>query len=153
MLLNILQLDDFKWLGNASIESIRLLREQGEMQNLRYVFKTELDEMANASDDEFEEVAQQVKYNLETALRQHESELNNLDKTYNKKYGLDVAGIVIGTISGVSSMHNPLIPSILSTIGGVSLIDLFRNYLDFRETRKELQQKPVGILFEAKKTV
>lgn len=150
LVLNALQLDDFKWLGNVPIDEIFKLREKGELQEIRNIFRTEIKEIENCSDEEFNDVVNQVKYNLETAFKKHQSEVSGLEQKYKRKIKMDKAGLLVGgTISAVSSMFPPL-TALGMLIGGAGGADFLRTYIEYRKEKEELRKKPVGLLFNAK---
>jgi len=148
--MNVLQLEDFRWLGNVPIDSLREVREDGEMQSMRDMFRKELGEIENVDDDAFEEVANQVKYNLETEFRRHEASLDRLDKKYRRGTLLDLSGIITGSVLAFCAIFYPLAGIIGAGVGGAGFLDLFKRYLEDREVNAQLKKKPIGILFEAR---
>ena len=156
LIISSLQQEDLKWLGNVPINKIRELREKGELADLRDFIGRDIENIVNASDEDFIEVGNQVKYNIDNALKKHDAQIKDLNEKYRRSYHLDIAQIAVsGTIGFVSAAFQPFASAtgILSTISIVSpsVIGTVRDYLNKRNEFKDLKRKPVAILFDAKR--
>jgi len=69
VLLQALQEENIRWLGNVPLHRIKELGERGELQELRDVLGRNIEAIEEASIEEFFEVGQQVKYNIEQAIK------------------------------------------------------------------------------------
>ena len=141
-------------LGNIPLEGLKKLRENGEMADLRDLIGRNIKEVENASDEEFAVVGRNVSYNIEIALRKHSSDVQSLNEKYKRFFGYTLAGtttyVVSSCIGFVASAYQPLALA-TGILGGIPLgIQTVKQYLDLRDKHKELQTKPVSILFESK---
>lgn len=157
LIINALQEEKLKWLGNVPLNKIKELRQRGELQELRDILSKNVKDIANVSDEEFVEVGRRVKYNLEEAFKRHDSEVKGLNEKYRRKYKIDAASIVVsGTLGMVSALFPPFAQAIgafSGIVGGTSVIQTVKNYLSKREQLQALQKKPVAMLFDAHKPV
>lgn len=152
-LLHALQEENVRWLGNVPLDRIEELRERGELQDLRDLLGRNVKTIEEASDEEFFEVGQQVKYNIEQAVKKHSSEVQDLNKEYRKKYKLNVPSLIVtGALAITASVAPPIaiVASVLgSTLGGTTVKEIIKDYQEKRNKIKELQKKPVAMLFDA----
>jgi hypothetical protein len=149
LVINALQLDGFRWLGNVPVEAIVRLRQEGELQDLRDVLSREIKGIETARDEDFVEVTRQVSYNLNQEFKRHRGQVRQLDQRFRRRYNFDVASaIVSGTIGVMCAMFPPL-ALVAGVVGGGSLINTISDVLEERSTRAELRKKPVALLFEA----
>lgn len=154
LIIKALQQERLTWLGNIPLDRIKEIRREGELQDLRELICRNVDEIRNVEDEDFLEIGKQVRYNLDQALRKHETELKSLDEGFRKKYRIDAATLLVsGTFAISSALYPPLsqVLGIASSIsGGYTITEMLRNYLEKRDEIKDLQRKPVAILFDAK---
>jgi len=157
LIINALQQEELKWIGNVPLNKIRELRERGELQEIRNILGQNVKAIQNVSDEEFVEVGRQIKYNLKEIFKKHDSEVKDLNEKYRRKYKIDVGTILVsGSISIVSALFPPLTmaASVASgIIGGGSVIQAVKDYISKREQLEALQKKPVAMLFDAHKLV
>jgi len=149
LLVNALNLDNFKWLGNVPIDGIVRMREEGELQEMRDLLGKGIEEIENVSDEEFMEVSKQVSHNLHQTFKQHKSKVKGLDEKFRRKYLLDVATLTVGGSIGVVSSVFPPLAILAGIIGVGSIKDLLSSVSAKRSKMEELRRKPVGLLFEA----
>lgn len=155
MVISTLQQDKLRWLGNVPINKLCQLRERGELADLRRLISAEIVSIEQASDEEFFEVAKQVNYNINNALKKHTAQISDLREIYRDKYGLDIKYyIVSGAIAITSAVFQPIASAtgIIATLSGI-VPPTFKTLTDYFEERsrlKELQKKPVALLFEAR---
>lgn len=153
LILNALQREDLKWLGNVPLNKVIEFRERGELQDLRDLLGKNVHDIENATDEDFNEVGRQVKYNLEEAFKKHDAEAKSLNEKYKRKYDIDVASLIVsGSLGVVSALYPPLALA-TGIIGGGSIIATVKDFIEKREKLRELQKKPVAILFDARKFV
>jgi hypothetical protein len=156
VLVQALQEENMRWLGNIPLRRIEELRERGELQDLRDLLGKNIETIQEASDEEFFEVGQQVKYNIEQAIRKHSGEVQALNEEYRKKYKLNTASLIVtGALAITAAVSPPLatVASVLgTTIGGSTVTDIIKQYQQKRDKMKELQRKPVAMLFDAQQS-
>lgn len=157
LIMNALQQKDLRWLGNIPLDKIGQLKEKGELQELRELIGKNVQDIKNATDEEFAAVGRQVKYNLDEAFRKHDAEVKDLNEKYRRKYGIDVASLIVsGSLGIVSALFPPiaLATGIASGIvGSGSIIGTAKDFLEKREKLRDLQKKPVAMLFDARQLV
>ncbi len=155
--LSKLQHEDYRWLGNVPIDKLSLLRERGELVDIRRILGEGIDNIQEASDDDFFDTAKQVYDNIDIALRKHKADLAGVKDKYQNISGIDTLLTVSGSISFVSALYQSYassagilasFPSIASGITSVALIG--RDYINRRNELKALRKKPIAILFETK---
>ena len=154
MVISALQQEKLRWLGNVPINKICQLRERGELADLRHLIRDEIGDIEQASDEDFSEVANQVKYNIDNALKKHSVQISDLRAVYRDKYNLDIKYyIVSGAIAITSAIFQPIASAtgIIATLSGIvpSTFKTLTDYYEERTRLKELQKKPVALLFEA----
>lgn len=152
LVINALNVEQ-KLLGKISLDELKELRERGELQDLRDIIGKNVIEMENASDEEFKDVADIVSDNIRRALKKHVVELEQLDKKLKriKRFSGVSAGsyIITATIGFATSTYLPLALA-AGIINGVAFTaQTVKQYLDYRDNFKELQKKPVALLFDA----
>jgi len=157
LIMNALQEKELKWLGNVPLIKLKVLRQRGELQELRDTISENVEEMTNVSDEEFVEVGRLVRYNLEEAFKRHDSEVKDLNEKYRRRYDIDVASITVsGSLGVVSALFPPLAlaaGTASSIIGSGSILKMINDYVKKREQLEALQKKPVAMLFDAHKSV
>lgn len=157
LIVNALQEEELKWLGNVPLNKVKEMRQRGELQELRDILGKNVKVIANVSDEEFVEVGRQVKYNLEETFKRHDSEVKTLNERYRRRYNFDVTSIVVsGNLGIISALYPPLAlaAGIASAIfGSGSVIKTVDDYISKREQLEALRKKPVAMLFDAHKPV
>jgi len=151
-LLHALQ-ENVRWLGNIPLDRIEELRERGELQDLRDLLGRNVKTIEEASDEEFFEVGQQVKYNIGQAIKKHSSEVQDLNEEYRKKYNLKIPSLIVTGALGIAAAISPPLATVASvlgtTLGGTTVVEIIKDYQEKRNKIKELQKKPVAMLFDA----
>lgn len=149
-ILNTIQLDNYNWLGNIPLEGLIKLRENGELQDMRDIFRSEIAGIQNCSESDYQDVARQMDANLRDAFRKHEREVNGLNMKFKRSLKIDTGSLIVGgTIGAVSALFPPL-SVVGGAIGGGGAIDLVKSYCDKIKDHEDLGSRPVGLLFEAK---
>lgn len=155
-ILHALQEENVRWLGNIPLDRIEELRERGELQDLRDLLGRNIETIEEASDEEFFEVGQQVRYNIQQAIRKHSGEVQDLNEEYRKKYKLNIPSLIVtGALAITAAISPPLatVASVLgTTVGGSTIIEIIKDYQEKRDKMKELQRKPVAMLFDAQQS-
>ncbi len=153
LIISSLQQEELKWLGNVPLNRLVELRQKGELADLRDLIGRNIKNIENASDEDFVEVGNDVRYNINTALRKHENEVKGLNEKYRRLIDLSATGavscVVSGTLGFIASAFQPLALA-SAVIGSPVLIQTCKDYLTYRDARKELKTKPVAMLFDAK---
>ena len=153
LVLNTLQLDSFKWLGDVPFDGIVRMREEGELQNLRDILRNGVKEIETVNDEDFLEVTRQVSYNLNQAFKRHGAQVKRLDEKYRRKYSIDATTLVVGGSIGMVSALFPPLAMVVGILGGVigggGIMQIVRHIEEERIERIELQRKPIGLLFRA----
>ena len=86
-------------------------------------------------------------------MLKHSADVQDLNEKYRLKYQLgSVSTIVSGTMGFVAAAYPPLAlaAGVVSAIAGSGSIITAKDFLEKREKMKELQRKPVAMLFDAK---
>lgn len=154
LVIHALQQEELKWFGQVPIENLIKLRERGELSELREIIGDNLQAIENSSDQDFPEIGKKVSYNIEQALKRHSSDVKRLNESYRTKFGFSGGSLVVsGVLSIVTAMY-PTYASILGTasaiIGGGTAINSLKDFVEKRSSLKELNKKPVAMLFNAK---
>lgn len=152
VIINSLQLDEFKWLGNVPIDKLLQMRREGELSSLRSLIGKNIYSSTHASTD-LEITAKQAMSNIEEALISHSKELNQIDAELRKKYLVDGSMAVLGLVSGLAS--GPLSP--LSLVGLSSSLygvyDLGKGIASTHSKKNKLESGVIGMLLQARKEV
>jgi hypothetical protein len=147
-----LQQEKLNWLGNVPLSGIKALRERGEMNDIREVLGKNITEIQSASDDNFEEIGLQVKYNIEQAMIKHSAQVKDLSEKYKRMLGFGVgeAGTIAasGTLNFIASPYPPIAMAAGIVLGLGFSIKTCKEYLSWRSKLKELRTKPVALLFD-----
>jgi len=156
LIIQALQQQDFSWLGSIPLDKIKKLREMGELGEIREFLGKNIEEIKNAKDADFAEIVPQINYSLNERFKKHKHEVKRLDKIFRKKYKINVSTLVVSGSLAIASAIYPPIASFAgvssSLFGGYSIFGLIRDFFDKREKLESLQQKPIAMLFDAKKT-
>ena len=153
-IINALQQEELNWLGNIPINKIKIMRERGELGDLRHLLSDNIHTIENVSDEEFVEVGKKVKYNIEQAMRKHSAKVQDLNEKYRRRYNIGIGSVIVaGTLGVTSALFPPFavaagIAAGLTGSGG-SFITV-KGYMEKREEINELKRKPVAMLFDAK---
>jgi hypothetical protein len=150
-ILQALQEENIRWLGNIPLTKIKEIREEGKLQDLRNLLGRNIETIEGVSDEEFFEVGQQVRYNIETAFKKHSREIKDLNDDYRKKYKLKTPSLIVSGALGITASVYPPVAIAASILGGSSVLSIIEDYQEKREKIKELQRKPVAMLFDARK--
>jgi len=150
VIINSLQLDEFKWLGNVPMNKLLQMRREGELSSLRSLIGKNIYSSTHASAD-LEISAKQAMSNIEDALIDHSKELSLIDTELRKKYLVDSSMAVLGVVSGLVS--GPLSP--LSLVGLSSslygMYDLGKGIASMHKKKDKLASGVIGMLLQAKK--
>jgi hypothetical protein len=132
------------------------MRERGELQDMRALLSEGITEIESVSDDEFMDVGRKVEYNIEQAFKKHSFEVEELSRHYRNKYAIDAVSVAVSGTIGFVAMYPTIAQSIGFLSSGLfesySVSRLIRDYYEEREKFEFLKRKPVGMLFQAKKT-
>lgn len=155
LVIQALQQQEFSWLGDIPLYKIHELRERGELGEMREILGENINEIKNAKDIDFVETASQINYSLSEKFKKHEHEVKNLDKTYRRKYKINVPTLIA---SGTLGIISAVFPNIASFTGIASLLsgsysvpNLIKDYLEKKGKVESLKEKPIAMLFDAKK--
>jgi hypothetical protein len=148
--------DNYRWLGSIPISRLSQMRENGEIAEVRRLLSDGINNIEEADDDDYYDVAQQVYYNLDIALRKHQTEINAIKEKYQGISGVDSLVILSGSISFASALYQSF-ASAAGTLAGLSSIAsgvtsiavVARDYINHRNELKALKKKPISILFDA----
>jgi hypothetical protein len=114
----------------------------------------DIQEIENASDDDFVEVGRQVKYNIEQALKKHDSEIKDIDEKYGHRFRFGKASLVeTGALAFVSAVYPPiaLATGVASAAtGGRSILKTMSDYVEKRVELEALRKRPVALLFDSR---
>lgn len=150
VIVNSLQLDDFKWLGNIPLDKLLQMRRDGELSSVRDIIRRNIYSSTHANTD-LNVTAKQALANIEEVLKAHSMEVKSLASELKKKYFIDgaiaVAGLVVGVASGPLS---PLsIAGLASTLYGV--YDVGKGAVNVRSEKDRLESGVIGMLLQARK--
>jgi len=147
-IINSLQLDNFRWLGNIPPEKLVTLRNNNELSEIRELLAHEISEIHNCNRADLELVANRVKYNLKSAFEKHKEEIKTLEEDLKTRYQIDGTLLVTGAICAVASLFwSPA--ALISIIGGGGILGFYDAIAGKKEKIEEITNKPIGILFSA----
>ncbi len=144
---NALQLDDFKWMGNVPVESLIKIREDGGLSEIRSSIRRNVEEIYTCNQSDLDLVAREISKTLKEDFTKHEKELADLSQEYQKKLDLLEKLLMIGTISITVSHFLPPIGA-LSILGG-GFNDVLSATDEYAKKIDGLKEKPIGIMFDA----
>ena len=149
LIVNALNQEKLKFIGDIPIDKIKNIRERGELGDLRKLISDNIEDLGNSNDEDLESVANQVEYNIFQAMKKHQAEIKDLDEKYRTKYKIYSASLItLGSLGIISSIYPP-IPYIVSLFGGAGLISkTIWEYFEKRDQRKILKKRPIGIFFD-----
>lgn len=151
MILNALQDEELRWLGNIPLNKIKELRQRGELQDMRDLLSNNTGNIQSANENDFAEVTLQVKYSLDEGFKKHSAKVAELDKKYRSIYKIDVPTLVVsGTLGLASSLYPPLALAAGIT-GGTTVLDVIKKYNEKRHEEEALKKKPIAMLFNVYK--
>lgn len=144
--------DDVGWLGSVPPEVLVKLRQRGELEDMRQVFRAAERTLAAAPARDFASVAKDVWYRLDTALKRHRAQLSDIEADYATAFRLKVGGLVAAGALAWATTAIPLLAAPAAAVGVPTLYSTIQSYLQKRQRVAELRQRPIGILWEIKRT-
>ncbi len=150
LVLNSLNLENFSWLGNIPIDKLILLKKEGELSKVRNVLRKNIYSCTSSKGD-ITEISSKALYNIEEALKEHNSQVKEIEKALRKKFIIDGPIIILGIVSAIFSGPLSLVPTLglASTIYGGC--DLTKSIITSFEMKKHMKTGVFGMLFNAKK--
>ena len=155
--LQTIEAEDMHWLTNVKTEDLVRLREAGEMEEMRSLFRASRKRLKATSLDEFEEVSNEVRRNLLAAIRAHSEDLRKETGAWKRRMAWSVTG-AIGTVGlAVASIALPAIlplaiaSGVASTIGlGSSARQALNEFFSGEKRLDFLRRRPIGVLARAR---
>ena len=146
----------FKWLSNVSIEDCVRLREKGEFQEIRDLFRIERHKLKHSTIDDYERLSVDLEKSitdaLERIIQDAEASIVQIRKQTRN------AGISFGTSLGLglASLAVPaLLPLAITSaafttiIGGASLKNIIDQHLTNKRKIAELGERPISFILNA----
>lgn len=141
--------ENLRWLANVPTEALIRLRQQGELEDLRRVFRVGRQSLKTSSLDDFARISAQVRGKIEEALSDHQAQISEANREKWKKLGVNLAGCCASIAFGVASaLFPPLAPYAVTptVLFGKSFYDVVNDHVQGRRKIAELRDRPIGIL-------
>jgi hypothetical protein len=146
-----------KFLDNVTLDFARKIRKEGYLSELRSYFRETFAEIQKTPDEsEFYDIVNNYSIEIFDQVKMHEREWENIKKEAVEKCGIKGSfALSTGTICGMASFGLG-IPAWIGFLGGVlisskyTIKDIVDEYLEFRKKRRDLQRKPIHLLYELK---
>lgn len=140
---------EFKWLGNISIENLVVLRANNENAAFRKRLNEFTEHLGEASLEDLDHVAFDVANGINSLLEEHEKEIQKIDDTYARKYGIDLAGTAISS----AALFQPMLAPLFGIAGplyylGKSMYDMYQE----GEARRKASKSLMGVLASVAQT-
>jgi hypothetical protein len=156
LIVNSLQGKEIAWLGNVPSDALIKLRKEGALCKLREIISRGISEIEISDVEIREQVYEKVTKNIDQALKEHQKELDDLNRKSKKFYGYDVSKwIVIGGLTLAAPITG--IYELAAISAGASYLSPPKSTKELRATAKEIKAQkkqlkttPLGILFKAK---
>ncbi len=148
---------DLSWLGNVTKDDVVRLRVEGEMDEMRSLFRASWKHLKTATLEEFDKVAVEVYRNLSAALDEHSEKLKKEEQAYRKRLMLSGTSLAVTASLSVASLAMPMIAPLAIgsavfsvAVGSKSVKDVVNEILTGKSQLKGLSKRPVGILWSAR---
>ena len=149
MLLNTLQIEEFRWLEFMDIEKLNMVRNEKEIADIRSIIRKNINITVNGISEE--KVKRQAIKNIEGALAEHSAKIDEYSKILRRKVPIDSLSVVVGTITSI-----PVSLSLLPIAGAISTVygiyDYIANTSKIVKDKKQTQNSLIGVLFDAKRS-
>lgn len=149
MLLNTLQIEEFRWLEFMDIEKLNMVRNEKEIADIRSIIRKNINITVNGISEE--KVKRQAIKNIEGALAEHSAKIDEYSKILRRKVPIDSLSVVVGTITSI-----PVSLSLLPIAGAISTVygiyDYIANTSKIVKDKKQTQNSLMGVLFDAKRS-
>lgn len=145
------ELRDLPSFSGIPIEGAIEIRQKGTINQLREIFRKNINQIAQADSDAVIDVAKQVSSNLRDALKEYEQLINEIPKTM-----LDITGktiVVAGNVGlGIAAAAYGSIPlGILAALAGnlglPSAKDILNQSRELHKKHKLVKNSPVGLFW------
>lgn len=143
---------DHGMLSGVSPDVLITLRREGALKDMRKIIQTGIQDIDSATDATLRDVGAQVIRNIDTALSQHDKELQDLSTARKRLFGLDVSRyIVVGSCALASPLvHSLPLGFLLGTpalIGAKRPEELWKEFKQLNTKSEALRRSPTGIMF------
>lgn len=156
-ILRAFDLPDLQWLANVEINELVALRERGQMEEMRKMFRINRKRLKTATVDDFEQISSEVAQNIELALAEHSQRMEKERKLSEKARRRGLISFSIGAGLSIASIALPsLLPlaflslSYSAIVGSKSIMNVVNEHLSGKKRVQELSERPIGILLRAK---
>ncbi len=148
---------EMEWLGNVPPEALIEIRQQGAMDDIREILGKGIEELTSSNPNNYHRSHDQVFDNINEAFDQHKKNINELRGKKWKFAGTDIGSwLVMGTL-GVTAAATGMPVWGLAAIAADQLLDAPKlknipgSIKELAKENKELNQSPVGLLFNVSK--
>jgi len=148
---------EMEWLGNVPPEALIEIRQQGAMDDIRNILGKGIKELTASNPNNYHRSHDQVFDNINEAFNQHKQNIKELRDKKWKFAGTDIGSwLVMGTL-GVTAAATGMPVWGLAAIAADQLLDAPKlknipgSIKELAKENKELNQSPVGLLFNVSK--
>jgi len=141
-IINALQREQFEWIGNAPLEVIKILREEGELEYMRQTLRQGIFSLSTKRDDDLSKTISVLENNLKIAFDKQKKDINNIQIKAKQIYKKDVPIAVISFLLGFI----PVIGNFLSI--PFSAKDIWGKYKE-RTKLMETNPKLISLLIKS----
>jgi len=143
-------------IGNLTDKAIIKLRQENALQDLRNLITKNINEVKEASEEDFEKVTNQVTLNLTEAFEEHGKYIEDIRVRNKKFYGYDIIpSLITGGLSIAAAFTgNPVINKVaasFSPIFGSSLFSILYKGIPLVKKNRQIEKTSVGILIKYSK--
>lgn len=154
--LRAIEMDEVKWLGNINSEDLIRIRENGQMEEMRSLFRVNRARLKKATLDDYETVAREVAEQINWTVKEHNDRVDDRRNALHKQLSLTVGAFAITGSLGIASLFCPPLSSlaigaaaISIILGGKSARDVINDVISGKKVMKEFRHRPVSVLAEA----
>jgi len=148
---------EMEWLGNVPPEALIEIRQQGAMDDIREILGKGIEQLAASNPNNYHRSHDQVFDNISEAFDQHKQNIKELQGKRWKFAGTDIASwLVIGTLEVTAAAIGMPVWGMAAIaadqlLDAPKLKDIPGSIKELAKESKELNQSPVGLLFNVSK--
>lgn len=132
--------DELDWLATAQVEDLIRLRQSGQMEDIRELYRIGRHEIQKASVGNLQVATNAVVNSLTKAIQDYEKTLESLPGETRKTFGLDVVYGSIGIAASAVPFSSLFLP-------GKSIWDVWQDYDGLKKKQQEVIHRPVAHMF------
>jgi len=157
-IVNILLQKNLNWIAGVTTQDIIKLRESGQLEEMRNIFRISRQKLRRASLDEYPVISLEVEKNLLERVSEFNKDIEGKKRDLQKKFRISLTGVAFSASLGIASALMPwvaplAISSLVASIGvgAPSIKGVIDSVLTGKREIRELSSRPIALMLDARK--